>query len=554
VGGLLLAMLAAAAPASAERRVKVDAGGVFTCSIKTDTELACWGANASGQATPPAGTFTDIGSGGFHACAIRSTDAAITCWGRGIEGQLNAPAGSFADLAAGSTFSCALRANGSAACWGENSSGQLNVPAGSFTSLSAGGAHACAVKTDNTVACWGSNTSGQAAPPAGPFDAVDAGHYTSCGVRTEGTVACWGANSNGQATPPAGTFSDVAVGDTHSCGVRTSGRLVCWGYGGYGAAPTGTFTAVTVNFNHACAVRTEGPVVCWGSGGGTIPTALTQAVGAASARELEFPAQPYGTASAARELRLTNVGAAVLNVNTETFAGGSASDFSVGASTCGAPLRGGETCRLWVTFAPAQDGSGRERSSTLVLGTNASPATYEFAVSGLTAELPQGPVGPAGPPGATGSAGGTGPAGPPGSAGGTGPAGPPGSAGGTGPAGPAGPAGASGPVGPQGPKGDPGAGLTGATISCKPAKVKRRKVTVRCALRLAVAPRVRAARVRVERGGRVVALVAGLAKRGSIFMRLPANVRGGRLRVVTIDRAGHMKATTRSNVRASSRS
>jgi hypothetical protein len=78
--------------------------------------------------------------------------------------------------------------------------------------------------------------------------------------------------------------------------------------------------------------------------------------------------------------------------------------------------------------------------------------------------------------------------------------------------------------------------------------LKRGKVKVRCTLKLAVASRVRAARVTVKRGGRVVARVTGLARHGSIRMRLPEGVRGGDLRVVTINRAGQMKATTRSNV------
>jgi hypothetical protein len=46
------------------------------------------------------------------------------------------------------------------------------------------------------------------------------------------------------------------------------------------------------------------------------------------------------------------------------FAGASARDFFIGASTCGARLPGGETCRLWVGFAPEPEGKGRERAAT----------------------------------------------------------------------------------------------------------------------------------------------------------------------------------------------
>ena len=100
-----------------------------------------------------------------------------------------------------------------------------------------------------------------------------------------------------------------------------------------------------------------------------------------------------------------------------------------------------------------------------------------------------------------------------------------------------------GPAGPPGPKGDRGAGLTGATVSCKRAKVRRKRVRVRCTLKLAVTSQVRAARITVTRKGRVVARGTGLASRGRVRIALPASVRGGSVRVVTIDRSGRLRAT-----------
>ena len=69
---------------------------------------------------------------------------------------------------------------------------------------------------------------------------------------------------------------------------------------------------------------------------------------------------------------------------------------------------------------------------------------------------------------------------------------------------------------------------------------------VRCTLKLAVTSRVRAARITVTRKGRVVARGTGLASRGRVRIALPAAVRGGSVRVVTIDRAGRLRATRRS--------
>jgi hypothetical protein len=196
-----------------------------------------------------------------------------------------------------------------------------------------------------------------------------------------------------------------------------------------------------------------------------------------------------------------------------------------------------------VRFSPQGQ---KNREAALVLDTNATPARYRVELTGEGGELPQGQPGQPGQPGSPGTDGtdgtdgldGTnGAAGVNGIAGTNGTNGVDGSDGSNGSTGPAGPA------GPQGPKGDRGAGLTGATISCKPAKVQRRRVRVKCTLTLAVAAHVRAARVTVSRRGRRVARETGLASRGSVRIALPVGVRGGRIRVVTIDRNGQMRAT-----------
>jgi len=102
--------------------------------VKTNGTLACWGSNNYGQATPPAGTFTQVDGGMEHTCAVKTA--------------------------------------GTIACWGRNSKGQATPPAGTFTQVSAGGFHTCAVKTGGTIACWGDNTRGQLTPPAQPVGGI----------------------------------------------------------------------------------------------------------------------------------------------------------------------------------------------------------------------------------------------------------------------------------------------------------------------------------------------------------------------------------------------
>ena len=129
---------------------------------------------------------------------------------------------------------------------------------------------------------------------------------------------------------------------------------------------------------------------------------MTQPVGVVAPGALEFASQPYETASASQQVTVTNAGATALNLSGVTFTGASASDFFISGSTCGERLPGGETCKLWVGFAPDQEGKERERTATLVLDTNATPATYQVPVSGIAAELPQGPAGQPGSPARTG--------------------------------------------------------------------------------------------------------------------------------------------------------
>src|SRR3990172_7697131 len=71
----------------------VSAGGYHTCGVRTDGTLACWGYNASGQASPPGGTFTQVSAGYYeYTCAVR-TDGTLACWGWNGYGLTSPPAG-----------------------------------------------------------------------------------------------------------------------------------------------------------------------------------------------------------------------------------------------------------------------------------------------------------------------------------------------------------------------------------------------------------------------------------------------------------------------------
>ncbi len=107
----------------------IRAGGMFSCAIKADNTLACWGGDGYVDAikTPPAGTYVALDAGRFHACALRS-DGAVVCWGDDSYGQVGAAASGlagFSAVGAGVDHTCALRsADQTLVCWGANRLGQ----------------------------------------------------------------------------------------------------------------------------------------------------------------------------------------------------------------------------------------------------------------------------------------------------------------------------------------------------------------------------------------------------------------------------------------------
>ena len=123
---------------------------------------------------PEGGGFATVSSGNGFSCGIRA-DGTVACWGGNWDGQAAAPQEEFSAVSAGDAHSCGLLAEGTVVCWGENRGGLAEPPKGEFSVVSAGYAHSCGIRTDGTVACWGANWDGQVDAPEGKFSAVSAG-------------------------------------------------------------------------------------------------------------------------------------------------------------------------------------------------------------------------------------------------------------------------------------------------------------------------------------------------------------------------------------------
>ncbi len=83
--------------------------------------------DASGQSTPPAGTFENVSAGWGHTCGVTSTGS-VECWGMDGRGQSTPPAGTFETVSAGSYHTCGVTTSGSVECWGRNGFGQSTPP------------------------------------------------------------------------------------------------------------------------------------------------------------------------------------------------------------------------------------------------------------------------------------------------------------------------------------------------------------------------------------------------------------------------------------------
>ena len=79
---------------------------------------------------PPLETFLQVAAGEEYTCGVKK-EGGIQCWGLNGDGQ--APElveGEYVQVAAGWRHGCGLTVNGKVKCWGYNHEGQTEVPEG----------------------------------------------------------------------------------------------------------------------------------------------------------------------------------------------------------------------------------------------------------------------------------------------------------------------------------------------------------------------------------------------------------------------------------------
>jgi alpha-tubulin suppressor-like RCC1 family protein len=82
---------------------------------------------AERQGTEVAGAFLELAVGESFTCGIKS-DRTITCWGISYLGKTAPPAGTYSASTGGSDFACGIAVDGSTICWGSNADGRATPP------------------------------------------------------------------------------------------------------------------------------------------------------------------------------------------------------------------------------------------------------------------------------------------------------------------------------------------------------------------------------------------------------------------------------------------
>ncbi|MFD0724674.1 RCC1 domain-containing protein [Lysobacter brunescens] len=266
---------------AADAGLQLDASSDYSCALKENGDLRCWGLINGDNPEPPVGPHLSVSVGNDHVCAIRA-DGGLACWGGADAAP---PAGVFRSVAVGSDGDCAIRDDGRVTCWGGGLAATAPL-SGAYLSLDASGTRACAIDSKGELVCWESQgATSLGPPPAGRFLSVAIGAAHACALRSDGEATCWGDGTDGRTEAPAGMrFLSVTAGERHSCGVLVDGRLQCWGSDSEGQQllPSGRFTALAAGRSHTCARGIKGAIACWGGGGSSGQLHPPQSEGAGS--------------------------------------------------------------------------------------------------------------------------------------------------------------------------------------------------------------------------------------------------------------------------------
>lgn len=302
---------------------KITMGGGFTCAVRKNGGVSCWGTNGwrqlgLGDNDPPGGTTSpvavdalagieQIAAGGDFACAVHTGGERVSCWGSNRNGTLGRNTRLLSDvpvkvdgvtaaaIGVAREHTCVATPTGALSCWGMNHYRQqaatsflatgspITVAAVAGAQKVAGGdLHTCAL-FGSDIKCWGlasygqlgdGNTPWQQPDPvvfgSGGFVDMGAGYHFTCALLASKQVACSGLNEDNRLGRTGGNIATPAIIQVTVPGDPDAGADA--GADGGDAGPPPATTApfsdvdrISVGRFHSCAVHGGGKVSCWGT-------------------------------------------------------------------------------------------------------------------------------------------------------------------------------------------------------------------------------------------------------------------------------------------------
>ncbi len=268
----------------------VAATGLYSCALRDDGRVVCWGSSVDGASATPedpffmpefegvkalyrggdrlVGVFAD-GSVKFVGSNFQLQPTQSQTERRTLRPIPELPTGTV-QLSVSVLFGCALTSAGEVFCWGRGWNGQLghgervhdaSPPVRAHVSdvrfiasskMSEG--DTCAVHHDGSVSCWGRITSEGATSLepvkiAGVTDALEVAVASdhACALHRGGRVSCWGwastmrrleglealqTNTQAGELPGLENVQSVSSGEFTTCATLLNGEVRCWGVNG----------------------------------------------------------------------------------------------------------------------------------------------------------------------------------------------------------------------------------------------------------------------------------------------------------------------------------
>lgn len=283
---------AAAAP------VRLRASRNFTCALRPDRSVWCWGMGYFPREDGSVGTFSGVAErvpglsatvdqlvvGPWAAC-VTALDRAVTCWGYlihvGIENAPQTPTrvpwlDGATSIGVGYVDTCGRFADGSVRC--VRNATFSGAYAEAVASLAVSENVVCGALERGGVRC--SDVS-ETLALGQPVREVAVGAMGVCVLLRDGTVHCANRDPRSGLRLVAGVTGavEITVGQDHACARLEGGSVWCWGSNRDGQLGDGTtvtravpmpvvglssVVSIAAGSNHTCAALVDGSVRCWG--------------------------------------------------------------------------------------------------------------------------------------------------------------------------------------------------------------------------------------------------------------------------------------------------